>query len=221
MGTGPVTTTARAEDAAGTVSRRWRSWRGAVLMLVLFAAVAAIGAYLTAPRPGGRMDPNATGPHGAHALVTLLRDGGVEVVVAGSVADVERSARRDTLILIAQSQYLTDRTVLDRLTRVPGDLLLVEPTSRTREALAPGLHIASGGPFNREPNCPLREAVRAGPVRFGPSSSYGFKDGRELTSCYNGALIRYRDDGRTVTVVGSSDFMTNGACCRRATPRWR
>src|SRR6185312_381983 len=56
-----------------------------------------------------------------------------------------------------------------------------------------------------------REAVRAGPVRFGPSSSYGVKDRRDVTSCYNGALIHYRDEGRTVTVVGSSDFMTNGS----------
>ena len=31
-----------------------------------------------------------------------------------------------------------------------------------------------------------------------------------MTSCYDGALIRYRDDGRTVTAVGSTDFMTNG-----------
>jgi hypothetical protein len=30
-----------------------------------------------------------------------------------------------------------------------------------------------------------------------------------VTSCYDGVLIRYRDGGRTVTVVGSTDFMTN------------
>jgi len=30
-----------------------------------------------------------------------------------------------------------------------------------------------------------------------------------MTSCYGGALIRYRDHGRTVTAVGSTDFMTN------------
>ena len=30
-----------------------------------------------------------------------------------------------------------------------------------------------------------------------------------LTRCYDGALVRYTDDGRTVTVVGSADFMTN------------
>ncbi|MDT5351055.1 MAG: hypothetical protein QOH91_4342 [Mycobacterium sp.] len=211
MGAGPVTAPQRAEPVTGTVTRRWRSWRGPVLMLVLIAAVAAIGAYLTAPRPGGRMDAKSTGPDGAHALVTLLRDGGVEVVVANSVADVDQAARRDTLIVIAESQHLTDKTLLARLAQIPGDLLLVEPTSRTREALAPGLRIAGGGPFNRDPNCNLREAVRAGSVRFGPSETYEFKDGRELTSCYDGTLIRYRDGGRTITVVGSSDFMTNGS----------
>lgn len=97
------------------------------------------------------------------------------------------------------------------MAQVPGDLLLVQPTARTREALAPGLHTTTGKTFNREPNCPLHEAVRAGAVRFGASSSYGFKDGREVTSCYNGTLIRYQEGGRTVTVVGSSDFMTNGS----------
>ena len=73
--------------------------------------------------------------------MTLLRDGGVEVVVANSVADVEQAARPDTLILVAQSQYLTDDALLDRLAKAPGDLLLVEPTSRTREALTPGVRI--------------------------------------------------------------------------------
>jgi hypothetical protein len=32
-----------------------------------------------------------------------------------------------------------------------------------------------------------------------------------MTSCYNGVLIRFRDNGRTVTAVGSTDFMTNGS----------
>ena len=33
-----------------------------------------------------------------------------------------------------------------------------------------------------------------------------------MTRCYDGALVRYRDGGRTVTVVGSADFMTNRVC---------
>jgi hypothetical protein len=191
-------------------TNRWRTWRGVVLALVALALVAWIGAYLTAPRPGARMDPESTGTDGAHALVTLLRDGGVDVVTADTLADVEHAARPDTLILVAQSQYLSE-DMLDRLANVPGDLLLVEPTTRAREALLPGIRISGASGFDSEPNCALREATRAGSVRFGPSDTFEAKDSRVITRCYDGVLIRFRDNGRVITAVGSSDFMTNQA----------
>ena len=204
-----MTATTEASPATGTPAGRWRSWRWVVLTLVALAVIAGIGAYLTMPRPGARMDADSTEPAGAHALVTLLRDGGVEVVVADNIADVERAARPDTLILVAQSQYLTDDALLDRLAKAPGDLLLVEPTARTREALMPGIRISAASSFDSDPNCALREATRAGSARFGLSDTYQARDGRTMTSCYDGVLIRYRDSGRTITAVGSTDFMTN------------
>ncbi len=191
-------------------TRRWQSWRGVALTLIALAAIAWIGAYLTAPRPGARMDPASTGPDGTHALVTLLRELGVDVVVANSTSDVEHAARPDTLILVGESQYLSDDSQLERLAGTPGDLLLVEPTARTREALLPGVRISGASAFDSGPNCTLREATRAGSVRFGPSDTFDVKDGRPITSCYDGVLIRFRDKGRTITAVGSSDFMTNG-----------
>jgi uncharacterized protein DUF4350 len=204
-----VTATAARPDGATAGARRGRSWRWVVLTLLVLAVIAGVDAYLTAPRPGPRMDPEATGPDGAHALVTLLRGGGVEVVVADSIADVEHAARPDTLILAAQTQFLTS-PLLDRLAKAPGDLLLVEPTARTRDALLPQVRISAESKFDSNPNCPLREADRAGSVQFGPSDAYRPSDGRAITSCYDGVLIRFRDDGRTVTAVGSTDFMTNG-----------
>jgi Domain of unknown function (DUF4350) len=201
---------ARSESGTVIASQRWRSWRWVALTLVALAVIAGIGAYLTTPRPGGQMDPESTGPDGAHALVTLLRNNGVEVVVANSVADVTQAARPDTLILVAQSQYLTDTKLLDRLAAAPGDFLLVEPTVRTREALIPDLRISAARTFDSSPNCALREANRAGSVRFGPSDTYTARGGRPMTNCYDGVLVRYRDGGRTMTVVGSTDFMTNG-----------
>jgi uncharacterized protein DUF4350 len=196
--------------AVMATGERWRTWRWVLLTLVVLAVIAGVDAYLTAPRPGTHLDPASTGPDGAHALVALLRDGGVDVVTADGIADVEREARPDTLTLVAQSQYLTD-TLLDRLSKVPGDLLLVEPTARTREALLPGVRVTGVSAFDSNPNCTLREAVRAGPVRFGASNTYLFTNHPTLTSCYDGALIRFRDNGRTITVVGGGDFMTNGA----------
>jgi hypothetical protein len=198
-----------ATSAARPQSRR-SSWAWVALALVVLAIIAGIGTYLTAPRPGDTMDPSATDPDGARALATLLRDGGVEVVVADTIGDVERAARPDTLILVAQSQYLTDDGLLDRLAKAPGDLLLVEPTVRAREALMPGVRISPSSSFDSDPNCSLREATRAGAVRFGPSDSYVVGKDRTVTSCYDGVLIRYRDGGRTVTAVGNTDFMTNG-----------
>ena len=190
--------------------RQQRSWRWVLLVLATVCTVAAIGTYLTAPRPGGRMDPASTGPDGAHALVTLLRDRGVTVVVATSVAEAESAAGSGTLLLFAQTQRVTNDSLLDRLAATSGDLLLVEPTSHARAALAPGIRSSGASVRDTKPNCGLREADRAGSVDFGPSNTYSAVGDRAVTSCYAGALVRYRDGERTVTVVGGTDFMTNG-----------
>jgi hypothetical protein len=190
--------------------RRWRAWRWVLVTVLMLAVIAGVDAYLNAPRPGPRMDPASTSADGAHALVELLRGNGVDVVVAHNIADVEAAARPDALILVAQSQYLTD-ALLDRLDNVHSDLLLVEPTARAREALLPGVRVSHAKGFDLDPNCTLREAVRSGPVRFGVSNTYESEDGREMTRCYDGALIRFRNDGRTITTVGNTDFMTNSS----------
>jgi hypothetical protein len=204
----------RPQSATRTGVRPWRSWRWVLATLIAIAAVTAIGTYLTAPRPGGRMDPASTGPDGAHALVALLREQGVEVVVAGGVADVEHAVRPDTLLLVARTQHLASDALLRRLAKAPGDLLLVAPTSRVRAALAPGLRIGGASILDATPNCALREANQAGSVQLGPSNTYQAVDNGALTSCYDGVLVRYRDGERTVTVVGNTDFMTNKGLLR-------
>ena len=183
--------------------------------LVLVAAVATLTTFLTSPRPGGRMDPAATSSDGAHALVTLLRDHGVEVVVADDVAAVERAARPDTLVLTVQTFHLVSDDVLRRLAAVPGDRLVVEPISLTRESLAPEVRLDSLGTAGGPPDCDLREATRAGDVQFGSSDTFEGSGDVPVTRCYEGAVVRYSDAGRTVTVVGSADFMTNSGLLKQ------
>ncbi len=131
--------------------------------LVVIVGVATLSTYLTAPRPGGPMDPESTSPEGAHALVTLLRDHGVDVIAADDIAAVERAARPDTLLVVAQTFYLFDDDVLRRLAALPGDRLLVEPVSRTREALAPEVRLGGTTTFGgSKPDCDLREATPRG-----------------------------------------------------------
>ena len=193
---------------------RRRSWRWVLLALVAICAVAAIATYLTAPRPGGHMDPDSTGPTGAHALVALLREGGVNVVVANSVDEAVDAARPGTGLLFAQTQRVTNESLLQRLAGTPSDLLLVEPTSHARAALAPGIRNSGASVLDTKPDCALREANQAGSVDFGPSNAFDAVGDRTVSSCYGGALVRYRDGQRMVTVVGSTDFMTNGGLLR-------
>ncbi|MGV0851320.1 DUF4350 domain-containing protein [Mycolicibacterium phlei] len=195
-----------------TIRQRWRRGRWVLLLIVVVVGLGALTAYLTAPRPGGRMDPASTSPGGARALVSLLRDRGVEVIEASDLAAVQAAAGPDTLLAVVQTYHLVDEDVLRRLAELPGDRLLVEPMSRTREALAPQLKLSRGLVFGVgvRPDCDLREADRAGTVQFGTTDAYEAAGDVPVIRCYDGALVRFSVDGRTTTVVGSSDFMTNG-----------
>lgn len=196
--------------AAPGLRQRWRTARWVALALIAVAIVAAVGVYLTAPRPGKPMDPQSTSADGARALVSLLRDGGVDVVEADTLAEVQAAARPDTLLVVAQSQFL-DSEQVDRLAELPGDRLLVQPVSRTREVLAPALKTAGVEAFAASPDCDLPEATRAGQVLLGVAATYDAgADDVAVTRCYDGALARYTDAGRTITVVGAGGFLTNG-----------
>lgn len=195
------------------MDQRWRTGRWVALALAGIILFAAISAWLTAPRVGGRMDPDATTPLGGRALVTLLRDRGVEVVIAQTVAEVQQAARPDSLVLLAETANTRGQALTD-LAAVPGDRLVLEPTVTSREVLAPGVRLASDGQPDNEPNCTLREAERAGRVTFDAADTYEHDTDAVLTRCYGGALVRYTDGGRSVTVAGSAEFMTNGGLLR-------
>jgi Domain of unknown function (DUF4350) len=197
------------EDVTPAAGKRWRNWRWALLVVVVIVVIAVVSAYLTAQRPGGRMDPEATSPEGAHALADLLRQGRVDVVVANTVDDVEREARADSLLLIAQTYYMADDQLLQRLAGAPGNRLLVEPLATTRQALAPRIRITHTQTIGGDPNCSLPEAIRAGRVELPFSDRYEAAGDLPVTSCYDGAVVRYRDDDRTITVVGTADFLVN------------
>lgn len=191
-----------------------RTWLWVAATLAVIVAVSAVGAYLTTPRPGGRMDPNATGPEGAHALVMLLRHRGVEVVPAGTVDDVVLQARPGTLVLVAQTPRIAGSELMDRLADLPADLLLVAPDALARKALAPAVRSGPARAFTHQPGCGLREAQQAGEVELRTTATYVATQGQSVDSCYNGALVRYRDGKRTITVVGSETFMTNADLAR-------
>jgi len=189
---------------------RWRTAAWVAAALLALGAVATLTALLTATRPGGPLDPEATTPRGAHALVTLLREHGVDVVAAETFDDVRRAARADGQILVAHTFFMTEEH-LRELRELPGDLLVVEPDTAARTELTPRIRRDTHGRVRPEPECDLPAAVRAGTARLGGAETYLPVGGTEVTRCYGGAVVRYRDGGRTVTVLGSGGFLTNAA----------
>ncbi|MET0704549.1 MAG: DUF4350 domain-containing protein [Mycobacterium sp.] len=193
-----------------TVANRWRTWRWVGAALIVIAALATISTLLTAPNPGGLMDPRSTSPQGTQALVTLLREHGVDVVVADTVAEATQAARPDSLMLIGDTFFMPGDDQLRELAGAPGDRLVIAPTSSTRAALTPDIRIKAADTLSGQPDCDLPEANRAGTVHLGATDAYtAADDDTAVTRCYGGALVRYRDGSRTVTVVGTADFLTN------------
>ncbi|MCV7284780.1 DUF4350 domain-containing protein [Mycolicibacterium wolinskyi] len=196
--------------------QRMRTARWVILGLVAIVVVAGVGTYLTAPRPGGRMDAESTSPDGARALVTLLRDHDVEVITAATAEDAHRAAQPGSLVVAAQTLFLSSDEQLAQLADAPGDLLLIEPVTKTREALAPHLKAGEASAFGGgEPDCELAEANRAGEAQFGLTDTFEAAGDVPVTRCYGGAVARYHDEGRTVTVVGTADFMSNSGLLKQ------
>ncbi|MBO3745055.1 DUF4350 domain-containing protein [Streptosporangiaceae bacterium NEAU-GS5] len=180
-------------------------------MLGVFILLAIATAALSSPTPGGYLDPDATTPEGAHALTQLLRDQGVEVNVATTLDEARRTARAGALLVVARTEFLIDDTILAGIAELPGDRLIVEPYREALDTLAP--HVREQGTRRTQivfPQCDLREATRAGGARMGGTL---FNVTAGAYRCYRldgaASLLRYADSGRTITVVGSGEFMTN------------
>ncbi|GAA0396129.1 membrane protein [Acrocarpospora corrugata] len=187
---------------------RWRTWRGALGLLLVIVVVAMLMVTVSTPRPGGYLDAEGTGPGGAHALAALLADQGVRVEQVRTVQEAREIATPDSLVVLTRPEYLMGEDLLDRISELPGDLLLIGPMDLVLDELAPGVSEGDYDPArSREPTCGLREAVQAGSARMGGTA---YQVTGPDARCYEGSLIRYRPNGRTTTIVGSGDFMTNG-----------
>ena len=196
--------------------RRRRSWRWVLLVLA-----ADLRRRRDRHVPDRTTSGRADGPRHRLDLTArtrwspLLRDHGVTVVVANSVDEAESAAApRNT------AAVRPDPARHQRFTASPAGRH-VGRSAAGRADLA--------RPRRARPRYPQRRRQRrATPSRIvlcakrtrldrwtsGRPTPYSAVGDRAVTSCYGGALVRYRDGERTVTVVGSTDFMTNGGLLR-------
>jgi hypothetical protein len=193
----------------------WRQWRAPVAV-VLFVLLGGLFIALLQVRPpvAGPLDPNDTGPFGAHAMVALLQHRGQTVLRAVSAATAAAQARaRGTTLVVTSPQNLSGG-YLARLARVPVGLVLVAPDRAALAALAPEVTLAGpAGPVRSLPTrCGLPGAIAAGPAYLGGQPVRSAAPG--AWRCYPASasasyLVRYAARGHLVTVLGSGAPLAN------------
>ena len=219
---------ARGQDVTGPGPGRgpgpdWRRWRApaAVALVVLLGGL--IVALLQVPAPvTGPLDPDDTGPAGAHALVALLHSRGQTVIRAGGAAAAAAQARpRGTTLVVTSPQRLSggDLTVLSRLR---ASLLLVAPGRAALAALAPDVTLARPALVrDLPPRCGLPGAVAAGDAELGglllrstaPGAWHCYPEGAATPSLL-ASLVQYDSRGRLITVLGTGAPLANSGLGR-------
>jgi hypothetical protein len=206
-----VTSPAAARSLDPTTRQVWQAVKGPALVglgiVVAAVAVAALGGGSRA----GLLDPRAVDPSGSRAVAEVLRDQGVDVQLVTTnlgLRDVAHAG--DTVLVAFPDQLLPEqaRTVRD----TGADLVVVG--SHAPEQFATGVEARQGTALEaRQPVCSLPSAERAGTADTG-GISYEVAPGRaDADTCYarDGlpSLVQVHTPGRTVTLLGSPQAMTN------------
>jgi Domain of unknown function (DUF4350) len=189
----------------------WRTARLPVAIGLLVVLTGVLVAWVTGQPVHGLLNPDAVDPSGSRALAQLLRDQGVTVTVVRSSAELARAALGAT-VLVARPEELS--TAQLRAARAAAaDLVVVAPGQRELAELAPRIELTTlrHRAALREPGCALPAARVAGPAELG-GDRYRAPAG---TECYvddgGAALVQVLDGaGRTVTVLGAPEPLTNG-----------
>jgi len=187
----------------------WRVARGPLAIAGVLIVLAVVVAALSPRTTRGYLDPDSAGGEGSRALVTLLRERGVQVDLATSSADL-RGVDRNATVLVPFPESLS-QIQLDALAATRADLVLLGPIDGQLRVLAPGVTVDSGGAeMPLEPACLLPAAQAAGVAVTGASTYVAAPD---AITCYPGpegaALVQVQADGRTVVVLGGRDAFTN------------
>lgn len=189
----------------------WRAARGpvAVLLVVLLAGV--LLALAGGTGSSRRLDPASAKPGGARALAQLLRGQGVRVDLVTTTDRMAATTRPGDTLLVVDPDLLADAQVA-RVRASGADVVLLTPTAPER--YVPGVAATRTPPGVRPAGCALPAARRAGAADTG---LLGFATGRSALAgaagCYRRAglpsLVRGEVGGRTVTLLGSTEGLSN------------
>ncbi|WP_223878466.1 DUF4350 domain-containing protein [Microbacterium radiodurans] len=193
-------------------SQRRRSalgWTGIVGGLIVAGlAVAAIAGINTTP-VRGLLDPESAGPEGSRALVEVLRDRGVEVIVARDRdAAVRALSEQEATLALGDTAPLDDADLTDLRDTATGTVLL-EPRTRDLRLLVDGSTSAGFADAAAAPECAVTEAEISGEITPGEM----FEPGAGTDACYpvgtGFGLVAAGSDATRVVAVDATALFVN------------
>lgn len=190
--------------AAGSRRRRIATW----ITLALVFVVLGIGMFAmqsaTDSVQKGRLDPGNHGPEGFNALVTVLREHGVDVVITRSWEDAVDDASGATLAFV-DVPALSDDAV-DGLLGAADDVVLLEPSARTLEQ-AFDARFGGVGDGELPADCDFAPAINAGSMSAG--QLYVSDEASCFPSGDGAGLLVTEDDHRTIIGLDATTAFTN------------
>ncbi|WP_194409087.1 DUF4350 domain-containing protein [Microbacterium cremeum] len=191
--------------------RRVATW---IVIGLALLAIGGIGAAMSTANQWasrGALDPASAGPSGTRALAEVLRDHGVEVVVARDRQTATEALRAAPATLVLPDAPALSDDAVAQLASAAADVVLIEPRARTLDLLLDGSEPAGAASVEAvDPACALPDARRAGPIA--PGAVYAA--GVEVIGCYPsgdayGLLTAGHSGGGRVAAVDGRALFTN------------
>jgi len=217
-----VSTTTTGAAAATRPRGRARGILIGVAAALVVVVVTALAYVVTRPeeRAPDYLSPTSGGPSGSRALVEVLRDRGVDVETASTLAQVRAlDADPAATTLVLYDGYLVLGAEQRReVLRLADRVVVIEPYDDELADYAPGVGLGVGADLfgsRLETDCELPAAVRARAVDafaipYDVSEAENAVEGCFGTGDDEYAVVHTRTAGAEVTIVGIGDAFTNG-----------
>lgn len=192
---------------------------GAVLGWTAAALVVVLGvlAVWAAGRDGAAGDhlrsPDDTSDAGAMAVAEVLRDRGVDVVVARSFweADAAVGSGAGVTLLVDDDWWVLTPEAHEQVLTLSNEIVLVQPTDEALAEFTPGVGYGgfSGGVVDAD--CELPAAQRAERIEAGGDA---YSAPADAIRCFPSegdtfSLVQIERGSRTITVLGAGDILRN------------
>jgi hypothetical protein len=199
-----------------------RLLRGVVIGIAIglvFVIVAVIVFAVTRPREReiDFLSPTSGSPDGARAVVNVLRDQGVDVEPATTLAEV-RAVDSDpaaTTLLLYDAYLVLGEDQHRELLRLADRVVVLDAVDTELDVFAPGV-IYDGNGFGQtfRADCDLPAAQKAETVAGSPYLYDIGEADNDVTGCFETgdglhAVVDTRTSGADVTIVGISQVFTN------------